>query len=362
MNVTGVQAYAFINARVHGMSSKLLDTNDWNRLDACNNLESLIGILRTTEYATFLTGLKEGELTTRRVAFEIRKRLTNATNMIIKNSPEFAKPLLNLFFQINEVDNLKATLRGIQLGATWETIRYMLFPLEGYTTLPFQKMVEAGNIPNALDLLSGTRYRRALAPAIERYKQENSLFPIEVALDLDHWQETWSQVNALPQPDREIARGLLGLIIDKDNLTWAARYRIYHNLSESEIINYTLPFGNKVNDEVIHAIASGSDLIPIVIKVFPELAGTVEMGTLGNFDLALIETLVQRLILSKCRLVYTGVPFNIGVLLAYIIQLEYEVHDLTLLIEAKSMNIKPSVYQPYLINMLDKTGRTNKTR
>lgn len=356
MTVTGVQAYALINAQVRGMSSKLLDTNDWNRLDACINLESLIGILKTTEYGTFLTGLKEGTLTTRRTAFEIRKRLTSSTIKIINKAPDFAQPLLNQFFQINEVDNLKAILRGIQLGWNWETIRYMLFPLEGYTTLPYQKMVETGNIPDALGLLSGTRYRRALAPAIERYQQENSLFPIEVALDLDHWQETWSLVNALPQPDREIARGLLGLIIDKDNLTWAARYRIYHHLSESEIINYTLPFGNKVNDEVIHAVASGTDFITIVNKVFPELADTIEMGTLGSFDLALIETLIQRLILLKCRLAYTGVPFNIGVLLALMIQLEYEVHDLTLLIEAKSMNIKPLVYQPYMINLINKAS------
>ena len=357
MNVTGVQAYALINARVRGMSSKLLDFNDWNRLDACNNLESLIGILRTTEYGTFLTSLKEGTLTTRRTAFEIRKRLTNASNTIINKAPEFAQPMLNQFFQINEVDNLKATLRGIQLGANWETIRYMLFPLEEYATLPYQKMVETGNITDALGLLSGTRYRRVLAPANERYKQENSLFPIEVALDLDYWQETWNQVNALPQPDREIARGLVGLIIDKDNLTWAARYRTYHHLSESEIINYTLPFGNRVNDKVIHAVASGSDLVPILNKVFPELADTIEMSTLGSFDLALIETLIQRLILSKCSLAYTGVPFNIGVLLAFIIQLEYEVHDLTLLIEAKSMNIKPTVYQPYMINLINKASK-----
>jgi vacuolar-type H+-ATPase subunit C/Vma6 len=357
MNVTGVQAYALINARVRGMSSKLLDSNDWNRLDACNNLDSLISVLRTTEYGTYLTGMKEGMLTTRRAAFEIRKWLTNATWTIINKAPEFARPLLNQFFQINEVDNLKATLRGIQLGATWDTIRFMLFPLEGYTTLPFQKMMETGNIPDAVDLLSGTRYRRVLAPAIERYKQENSLFPIEVALDLDHWQETWNQVNALPRPDREIARGLIGLIIDKDNLTWAARYRTYHHLSESEIINYTLPFGNRVNDEIIHAVASGIDLIPIVRKVFPELADTIETSTFGSFDLALIETLIQRLILSKCRLAYTGVPFNIGVLLAYIIQLEFEVHDLTLLIEAKSMDIKPSVYQPYMINLINKAGK-----
>ena len=43
-------------------------------------------------------------------------------------------------------------------------------------------------------------------------------------------------------------------------MVWAIRYRVYHHLSEEEIINYPLPFGYQVRDEDIRAIAAGLDV------------------------------------------------------------------------------------------------------
>jgi len=46
-----------------------------------------------------------------------------------------------------------------------------------------------------------------------------------------------------------------------NNLMWVIRYKIYHQLSEEEVINYTLPFGYRVRDEDVRAIAAGADLL-----------------------------------------------------------------------------------------------------
>ena len=53
---------------------------------------------------------------------------------------------------------------------------------------------------------------------------------------------------------------------------WAIRYRVYHHLSEEELINYTLPFGYHVRDEDVRAIAAGSDIATIVQRIYPGIS------------------------------------------------------------------------------------------
>ncbi len=350
MSKGGVQAYANVQARVRAMAGQLLDAAEWNKLHYSANLESLIDNLMGTSYAEYLKSVKDVKLTPRRIAFEIHKRLANAFIKLIRNTPDFAQELIRQFFLLYEVDNLKATLRGIELSEPWEIIRYMLFPMEGYPTLPFEQMVQTGNINSALKLITNTRYRRVLAPALERYNQEGSLFPLEVALDLNYWQQVWELLNMLPKTDFKIATNLVGLVIDKNNLTWAARYRIYHNLSDYEIINYTLSFGDKVDDAIIRQIASGRALRDVVTTIYPSLTDVINRQETEDSDLPMIEVILNRQINEKCLEAFVGNPFNIGIIISYLFRLEYEIQDIILLIEAKSLNVPISTYKNFLIN------------
>ncbi len=353
MNRTGVSAYANVQARVKAMLSQMLDRSMWTRLSASNDQEMLISLLRSTAYGKYLAGVKDSVLTTRRTAFEIRKRLAEVFITVINHSPNFAKPLIEQLFKIYEVDNLKAVLRGITAGEGWEQTRYMLFSMEGYPTLPYQNLMEAGNIQKALDLLSKTTYRKELEPALSRYEKENSLFPLEVSLDLNYWQDTWKLIGDLPPSDSAVARELIGMIVDKNNLMWAARYRDFHKMNESEIIDYTLSFGNKVNDKVIKEIAGGKDPFTSVKEIYPKVSITVDHVPGSTPELAILESILERQIKAKCISATTGNPFNIGLLIGFLFQLENEVHDLVVMLEAKSMGIKPTFYQNYLINQIE---------
>ena len=276
--------------------------------------------------------------------------MTQAFVSIIKNAPDFARPLITQLFRLYEVDNLKAILRGIQVGESWEKVRFMLFPMENFPTLPSERMVSSGGIERAIEILRETPYHRVLLQGLTRYLSENSLFPLEVALDLNYWQVLWQLVNELPHNDREIARKIIGMFIDKNNLTWAARYHLYHNLSDVEIINYTLPIGYKIDDAIIRAVASGQDFAGVVSKVYPQIAPMLETGGIDRNELPRVEIILNRLILSVCRSMFVGNNFNIGLPLAFLFILEFEIQDLILLIEAKSLGINPDRYQEQMVN------------
>ena len=180
-------------------------------------------------------------------------------------------------YRYYEIGNLKAVLRAIVTVSTWNTetalwdrVRDVLFPFSE-SVLPAQAMVESGSVATAVDLLHGTPYEETLSFAMKRYSSEQNLFPIEVALDLSYWRRLWSEAQKLTGQDREHSVRIIGSLLDMNNLMWAIRYRVYHKLSEEEVINYTLPFGYRVKDSDIRAIAAGADTASVINRVFPGL-------------------------------------------------------------------------------------------
>ncbi|MDY7040320.1 MAG: V-type ATPase subunit [Chloroflexota bacterium] len=344
-----VSGYAVVHARVRAMYSNMLNTDTWAALCEATDFTALINVLKETVYGPYLTEEGDKDLAPRRVVYQIKGHLTSAYTTVIRLVPEPARPLMIQLYRLFEVDNLKAVLRGVVTGAPWDLVRYVLFPLGPSTVLPAQAMVEAGSVSKAVELLRGTPYYETLSHAMERYTAERSLFPLEVALDLDYRRELWSDFNRLSNQDREWALRIIGSLIDMDNLMWAMRYRVYHGLSEEEIINYTVPFGYRVRDEDIQAIAAGADVARVVERIYPDLASVLPLLQESRRGLPEIELRLQRRIMEQCRAAFIGYPFHIGIPLAYVLLNEWEIQDLTVLIEAKSLQMPAEEFRPRLL-------------
>ena len=154
MATGGTTGYASINARVRVMYSTLLTPQEVSRLVEAPDLNTLLTLLKPTVYGPYLEKVKDKDLSARRAAFQIRGRLADAYTSIIHGAPEHTRTLLTQRYRYFEVENLKAVLRGIVSGNTWDTVRFVLFPFGSETTIPAQQMVE-----------SGQRHRRRRAAA-----------------------------------------------------------------------------------------------------------------------------------------------------------------------------------------------------
>jgi V/A-type H+-transporting ATPase subunit C len=349
MTAVGVSGYSVVHARVRALYSGMLAPETWQRLREAQDFAAVISRLKETVYESYLAPVEEADLTPRRAVYQIKKHLADAFATIIRVCPDRAQPLLTQLLRQFEVDNLKATLRGLVASASWDEVRYLLFPLGSATVLPAEAMVEAGSIGAAVDLLHGTPYYPTLSHAMERYTAEQSLFSLEVALDLDYWRELWRDINRLSGQDREWALRLVGSVIDMNNLMWALRYRVYHHLAEEEIINYTLPFGYRVHDRDVRAIAAGADMATVVSHVYPDLADVSSLLEEPEKGLPGLEVRLQRRIGQECHAAFVGYPFHVGIPLGYLLLSEQEIEDLTVLIEAKALRIPAERFQRFLI-------------
>ncbi len=350
---SGVSGYAAINTRVRAKYASLLKPQDMAALSEASDYSTLIDQLRHTRYGEYLARVQEDDLTPRRAVFQIKTLLADTYISVVRASPPHTRELLAQYYRSYEVDNLKAVLRGILSKATWDQVRYVLFPLGEQTVLPAEAMLESGSVASAIELLRGTVYYDTLAHAMERYTAEQSLFPLEVALDLFYWRKIWNEVGHLPNQDREQALRIIGSLLDMNNLMWAIRYRVYHHLSEEELINYTLPFGYRVCDDDVRNIAAGADISLVVNHIYANLQDVETLVHEPRQGLPLLEIQLQRRVADQCRQTFSGYPFTIGIPLAYMVLNEDEIQDLTVLIEAKSSYTPSERFHPYLLNQTE---------
>ena len=353
--MAGVSSYAAISARVRAMSAGLLFPQDIVRLSDTPDFSSLFIALKGTTYGPFLDGLKDKDINPRKTVVQIKSKVAKSYYSVVQMSPVETRPLVKQLYRYFELGNLKAVLRSIvavQRSAettSWDRVRDVLFPLGADTVIPAQAMVESGNLAAAVDLLNGTPYEEALTFAMKRYSTEQNLFPIEVALDLSYWRRLWAEAKKLTGADREHGVKIIGSLVDMNNLMWAVRYKVYHKLSEEEVINYTLPFGYRVQDSDIRAIAAGADIASTVSRLYPGIPDVNAMLEDPKTGLPKLEVILKRALLRRCLAAFVGSPFHIGIPLAFLVMSDLEAQDLIVLVEAKSTNLAEDVYLPFLL-------------
>ena len=352
----GVTDYAAISARVRAMSADLLTPQDMLRLNEAQDFPSLFNVLKGTAYGHYLEGLKDKDINPRRVIIQIKRKLADAFYSVIQMAPVQTRPLVKQLYRYYEIGNLKAVMRALVTVSAWNTetglwdrVREVLFPLGANSVLPAQAMVESGSIASAVDLLNGTPYEDILSFAMKRYSAEQNLFPIEVALDLAYWRRLWAEAAKLTGQDRQYGVRIIGSLLDMNNLMWAIRYKVYQKLSEEEIINYTLPFGYRVKDTDIRAIAAGGDVASIISRLYPGIPDVNTLLEEPKSGLPKLEALLKRELLKQCQAAFVGSPFHIGLPLAFLVLHDLEVQDLIILIEAKSSNLPEDEYRPFLL-------------
>ena len=349
----GVSGYAAISARVRAMYSSLLSAQDFARLSDSPDLPTLVAQLKNTAYGPYLESLKERDLSPQKVELQIEGRLADSYASVIQMAPQHAKPILKQLYRYFEVDNIKAVLRGLVTNPNWDRISEILFPMGSMSVLPAQAMVESGSVGSAIEMLQGTPYYDTLSFAMKRYSTEQNLFPLEVALDLYYWRQLWAEAKKLQGQDRQQALRIVGSLMDVNNLMWVFRYKVYYQLSEEEIINYTLPFGYRVRDEDVRSVAAGADLAMVVGRVFPGIPDLNALLENPRTGLPQLEIILKRRLMQQCLAAFIGNPFHIGLPLAFLILSQLEVEDLTVLIEAKSSQMPEEEYRPYMLRAIE---------
>lgn len=323
--------YASVQARVRARRSRLLSPEDWSRLVAAPGPDRALDELALGPYGP--ASLSASDIG----AFErdLRRRVDRETRSLASRLPARAADLVAWTASRVEVQDLKLLIRALHHGRSLAEAHAGLIRQPSDDPLVVD-LRGARTLAGLLAAAERTAYGRALANAWERYRSEHRPFYLEVALDLAHQRGLVDRIDALGGADRTDAVELLGRWLARQNLLAAVRYRALAGVSPEQVVNFCLhrDFGGGL--AMVQRIAAGAPMRSEAAAL------GVALSREGDERSAVLELERRSDALRReaARLRFAGMPFGLGLVLAYLILLEAEADDLVRVLEAKTQGLE----------------------
>ncbi|MBU8913421.1 MAG: V-type ATPase subunit [Spirochaetales bacterium] len=345
--MTRVATYGFVNAKLRARISMMLPRDWMLQMADAHSLTEAVAKLNGTPYeSASVTYQKTGDL--KLVEAELLRLERDDVLGVQRFLAGAPAALAEALFRRYEIETLKNALRvwfarTVAGRPSDDVVAY----LDHDTTrsgFSVDAIVNAPDMDSLLLALSGTPYGAIAAAELPEVAQRESLFRLELALDRRHYAELRVAIEALDAQDSAVAKRLLGIHIDLLNLLWVVRVKEFYQLPEQEVLGSLLSGGAAFNERVIESIyRSDAPLESIVGVLSDRYTGAETLA--GESDdirrLALLAAMLQEVLMHEIHRVMGGYPFNVGIVVAYVLLRQNEVRMITTVLNARHYGIAP---------------------
>ena len=234
-----------------------------------------------------------------------------------------------------ECENLKLLLRAVERRSSFDEVRTLLHPVGALGQESVARTVlEAGSLAQAVERLPdepfGDLLRRRLRAGGPRDVER---FWLETLAEREAHEAVWRRLGSLDAGDRVAATRLLGTKLDCVNLVRCLRLRTHHGLAPEEVLALAIRGGRRVGaaERAILAHQPPSEWSTL-------LAGTPYASALAHFDSpAELEAALARVLAGSAERQLAAPPFQIGLVLGYLLLLELQCADLRRVLQGKRL-------------------------
>jgi len=330
--------YSFANARIRAMLSRLYDADYFKRLIEAQDLYEMLDLLKEGSHKEIVEAIGKEEMSLERLEKDFTSDDLHTHKKVYAMLPTKAeKNFVALLIQRFEIDELKFILRVWHRKLEVNLSDYLLGEKITFD-IDFKKVLACQNIEEIILLLDETPYRYPLIKAKEKFKERNSTFYLESALDVDYYERLLAYCDKFSSYDRKVARNILGIEIDIANINSLIRLRKYYSLSMAAMMDVVIPGGQKIGKESVRNFYTTDGLTKIVDGVaFGQYAKVKE---LVEANIYFIENFLYEILLKEVKKVLAGFPFTIGTVIGYLILKHKETRNLISLCYAKKLGAK----------------------
>lgn len=338
--------FAGINTKIRVLKSRLLKDQDYINLMEKKNLNEQVIYLRdNTVYHDLLENLVNLN-DIQQVEFELKRYIIIQFEKIIKYFSNDYERFYRALMLRYEVEDLKVYLRAI--GRQEEVASKIRFVKDNHYKIDVDKILKSKNLDEFIENLKGTIYYDALKP----YKNEQDdkiLFHMEMNLDRLYFRTLKMTSDNLGSVDRKLFEDILGENVDLLNIEWIYRGIKFYDLLPEELINYTLPYGSVFGYKEIKEMcySSKEKLIETVLNSPYALLFKEEK----DIDLYM-EINIKRYLYNKFTGIFKKGKLDLGISLAYIHLLEFEIKDIISILESKKYEISLQDTIGYLVRKI----------
>jgi V/A-type H+-transporting ATPase subunit C len=341
-----LSTYGFISAKLKAQISKIIPQERIDELVRARSLPEAVEMLKNTDFAPLAKAYTE--------TGDLRMGETILHSREIELYTEIRKyvddPVLSFITALSvryEIDNLKhavrlwfdRTVRGRDIAGKTG----FLYHGRIVHDMDIDAIVGAADFDTLADSLAGTPYAAILRENGGRVSAQQTLFPVEIALDQYFFRNLLAALSLLGRRDREIAKRMIGVEIDMQNISWIIRFKNFYNLPVDEAMAFLIPYGYSTDRKAISAVyASGnvSDILSELLKRrYGRFQALLGKGIESQSRLTLMERILQQITMAEVGRLLAGYPFTIGVILAYFILKRNEIQTIMNILNAKYYNL-----------------------
>jgi len=231
-----------------------------------------------------------------------------------------------------ELDNLELALRLWHGGET--ALREMLPGEPIVYGGEIRKIADATSLEEVILLMKDTPYFTPLSLSMKLYKDKQSVFYLEVALERDYYKRLLDSVHRLGGSDAQRAERIVGSEIDMLNLSWLARLLEYHEVKFAEFHQFGIPGPGEISRKLVSA--QGETSLEEITSEFlsRRIAGEAKV-TQTLERISLLEDIIVQMSIDLATSLLAGYPFSITGVLAYYLLIRIELRNLRCVLVSK---------------------------
>ncbi|HVP96446.1 V-type ATPase subunit [Methanoregula sp.] len=313
--------WGYINARMRGMKSRLLDHRTLDTLILQPDLGSLMSELEKTTYRDDLIEAKGRYTGMPCIEYALRQNFVRTFRKILSFAKkEEAEVYIRIFLHRWDVQNIKTILRGKNIHVTSEEILGCLVPAGELDETTLTELVRQQDTKAVIDLLATWRlpWAKPLTTAFLAFAKSGDISGLECALDRYYYEDTLHSVLG-PDPNKAMIRQILATEIDVINIKTVLRMiRDHIDPAEGDrfLIEGGLEFDLKTLRRLLALPTIGDALNGMATPRYRFLSSIPE-SVITAQKISVIEKDLERYLISRGTRFFSGDPLSVSSLIGY---------------------------------------------
>ena len=333
--MSSLREQAYLKTRVGVYAGRLISSSDIARYKGM----SLSQLGESLDLSPIIQEPLDLRQKSRLVEQALLQRTLNEHAVLLRPLSGRTRGLLLYWPRKFELYNLKTLIRGKLNDLGMEEIRDNLHDLPENIRLPHEALVQAENVLEMLRQLEQGPYAIIARQARHIYEEKNEGFSLDAAIDRLYFTGMTRHLNMINSSDKQGAKHLIGLMIDRQNLLWLVRYRLVYRFSPSEAYYLLIPSGGHVQRDMLMELANLDNLSAIIDR----LPSPFREQLTGSENITQVRQKLDFYTGLEMRKLMRYSPDAVISALAYLIARDFDQMRLYALIQGKLLKMTPQL-------------------
>jgi V/A-type H+-transporting ATPase subunit C len=345
--------YGYVNARIRGMKSRLLDRPKLEELVFQPDIGSLIVNLEKTPYKENITEAKVLYSGVLCIEYALRKNFADTFRKILHFVKESeAERYIRIFLQRWDVQNIKTILRGKNIHVTNDEIRDCLVPAGELDEATLTELIKQPDVRAVIDMLAtwGVVYARPLTEKYPEFAEKGDLALLECALDKFYYQDALETVKTKSY-NNTLIHDILATEIDVVNIKTILRM-IRDKVDEAEAEVFLIEGGKTFGHDGLKQLMSLNSIEKVIdeLKKTPfRFLANVPENAIKAQKISILEKQLERFLIETGVGAFSDDPLSVASVIGYFWAKYNEITNIRIISRCKTADLPDGQLKEELI-------------